>query len=653
MPEEAPQGLWLEQDDFSGGVFLDGPPNDAPSNCVLKADEALFDRGFGYRKRGCFGGSGAIAGTARIHNLLYYKSGNYDAREVLLGSVNDPSNDSTVSSPRVFDIYTIDQSSYAHTSLGLTSKADFVKASKPFQYLDFGFFPLFFTSTFRGMFIYGGAIVQHADLTQATIGTVAFTGNNANIAFATGSASIAVGDIVYAFNTANTHSYFGRIVTRTSNTVFSVWPKPDSTFTGNTVTVSNASQPVTNAATNLRVEPKYALAYQNRIIGANLGEYDPNVSNYTLWPNRIRWTTLPTETLGTVGTFTNVEGFKFGYMASWFEDNFLEIPGPEPITGIAKIGENQLMVFFQTQANRISGDLQDQSESSGGVASFSDTRIPYSFGLVQPLGDRSIQYSKRGVIFASPDGVMIYDGAQFTRLMRGTIERYWRKVIDDPAFAVAGSAMLDEKHYLVTVKGAAAQSIVINIDTGACSLWNSPSGLIWDSARSVKSGDESHVYGIKYYTGTPASVAGAIPLLSDSVGYPLRNTATTDNDGSTPGFSVVTRPLTLDEYTPFLVRDIQIVYYLYNVTTTSGFTLRYLKGNIDPSLGATPVLVEQVTTESTPGERTRYMNSLRAQDYAIEVMIDNNGGWSQHYLEVDRIRVRVLAMNPIRSSGVL
>jgi hypothetical protein len=317
-------------------------------------------------------------------------------------------------------------------------------------------------------------------------------------------------------------------------------------------------------------------------------------------------------------------------MTAFEANNYIDLPSIGEILGIAKVGEGELLAFGPSIVVRITGDLSTNTATSGGNVTFDARELPNSYGM-SPQGDRSIQYTKYGLIFASRDGVILYDGSRFTNLMEGRVANEWRSQQSSASTSdVLGSAMLDDDNYLITTDGGTricnlrlrAWSTALNVGLFDSTTDPTTAGIVW---------------GINIFDTSSAATEtnGCVIRVSDML---TPSTNTDDHDGTEIAFGVTTRSFgmgVMGRVKRFLTHSFQGKFSSSATVTGTVFTQ-------NPSTGGVAI----GTFTGSAKESHVYPLPLRGRSIAYTFTQTTNGSQA----ELHGIGTRFQVMNETRES---
>jgi hypothetical protein len=257
--------------------------------------------------------------------------------------------------------------------------------------------------------------------------------------------------------------YVGRIVEVTSSSAIRVEPTPMTGFTANDGAIGVAAWSSVNYSP-LSIDPfvisgRYGVSFQNRVVlgytskttGTAPGNY---VKGIEYGPFRLMWTNLPTEAIPLVPSYA-LDGNALLYPGAFVGTtalptfNFLDIPQLVSMTGLAAVGDGQLVIFGPDRAFRISGQLSTESVANA-VFSFSSDQVSQNVGCVAA---KSIQYTPVGLVFAWIDNLYSYDGSQMRPLLTGHNARYFQDRLRAGDTILGSFFAKSRNHYYLSMSG--------------------------------------------------------------------------------------------------------------------------------------------------------------------------------------------------------
>jgi hypothetical protein len=420
------------------GIYPDAAAYGVPEGGMVRLDDMLADKPGLYRKRG--GTHTLLGGNEAAYAQTLVGLSHPDASATLAGFGRSASGGTTGT------MYYVNPATAAHASVGAFTAVQ--HATHAFTHLNHalvGFYPQDETGQ-SGLMKTGGASGAKSNIASLSVTIVASTGIVGVSGAST--ANMEVGMYLTATDDGTaSKKYVGRI-TRLFSTDIEVEPVPTISIgaSGTNATITNS---LGNVVTGQVYGGKTAVSWQNRIVLGNLGLVT-SVSGVTHFPERVAFTILPTEA---VPSFANYTGLVQFYGPALSSANWFDVVGVEQITGLARMGEGELVVFGPERAFRVTGTLETQDANSDDP-SWAVGEIPSSVGCVNA---DTIQYAPQGVIFASRDDVYLYDGSAMQPLMAGRTAREYANLI------VAGTTPIGSGiirgHYFVAMSNATAYLI--------------------------------------------------------------------------------------------------------------------------------------------------------------------------------------------------
>lgn len=306
------------------------------------------------------------------------------------------------------------------------------------------------------------AIVSSAMATPATI-TVTANSNTITGIAAGDIGKFSVGGYIGLRNATN--SYIGRIITVGAASV-TVEPTPTVSFTNTSVdtvftpcftscdtffgsTSAFNITPGTNMSYPFIGETRTGCSFQNRVVLGDCRVYT-SASSFERKPNRVWWSVLPTEAQQTSGSGSMVwDGMTWAMPAGYTPYNYVDIPSIDRIVQLVPVGQGALLVLGTNACALITGQLPTLTASTGSIT-YSVNQISSSIGCISV---RSVQATDYGVVFASRNGVMLFDGSRFTNLTEGKIQKLWRDTY--ATSTIIGSAVVGNNYILSTHENGA------------------------------------------------------------------------------------------------------------------------------------------------------------------------------------------------------
>lgn len=417
---------------------------------------------------------------------------------------------------------------------------------RPFMHHGFLIWPCYSTSQAGVAHV---AVAGQASATTSAGTAISMTAGDPRITVS-GLSNPGVGSIISVLLTSTT-LYTCRVVRAISSSVLEVFPAPPVT-TSSAISISCTPYyfPFMGPSSGqlAYIGGKFGMSYQGRMLLGNCTRCDPATgSRIELFPRRVWFTTVLLEGDIAAQTITNY-GATFLNPNSFLNWNYFDIPGQDPLTGMAPTGFGDSVYFSQNRAFRLTGTLSSQTGTQQSVTWDGPKEIPRSVGC---LTERSLQRCPLGLIFAHSSGIYITDGARVDNLTEGKIGNEWRRLVRSTPFKIYGSAVIRGNHYYISgTAGGSPFGWMYNLDTKA---WGPLSGKSGAPAAWLISGatpdvtDPSITWGVKWWdqsAAPPSMTGGAFSRLDDiftqAGGY--------DNDGTPVQWWLRTR--TYHEETP-------------------------------------------------------------------------------------------------------
>jgi hypothetical protein len=459
---------------FDLGMMRDIASWELPEGACYDTVDTLCDLPGKIRKRGGTTSPAAGNSAATVENILAYASRGVDALTGIWGSLGKAG----------VQIVSIDRTTGTSTTvINVGSAAQAL--GRPFQHeniMPFSFQALGTTVADRNILYYvGGSTTSVAAGTNAA----ATAGGNV-VTVAAGMSAGCVGQVFAMIgNTPGIagDGYAGRIVSFISATQVRVEPTPVYTFQAANSWVSTPgwdpnSQTVAPFGNIDPITGRYGVSFQGRMVlgytlrtksGATL-----SASGLDVKPNRIVWSQLVTEQIpgGTFydgNTLLYPQAFNGTAATPYF--NWVDIPNLGGMTGLAAIGDGQLVVFGPRSMFRISGQLATETVANNSL-SFSVDQISNNVGIPTKttLGiddpSKSIQYAQGGVLFAGTNSIYLYDGSAMKPLLQGRNARYYQDRLRAGDVIYGSAYSLPKNHYYLSMSGSDG-GLMIDLDTNA------------------------------------------------------------------------------------------------------------------------------------------------------------------------------------------
>jgi hypothetical protein len=612
---------------FDQGMIRDIASWELPEGGMYDAADVLCDFAGKVRKRGGTTSPAAGNSAATVENLLSYRSGAIDGLTGVWGSLGKSG----------LSIQSFNTSTGATTSVYTSGSVNTI-ACRPFQYLNLMVFPFQatgFTTNDRNWTLFCGGGTTNT-VGNDIAGTV--TAGDNRITGMTAAPLVAghLGCLIMAQAVGKV--YIGRVIEVTSTTACRVEPTPTVGFTIGTVVIINQMLWSQNA-TDEQVTGRFGCSYQGRMVLGYTCRTGPSTSDLAKGlvyeSNRVAWSTLTTEnpTL-TWSPAKTPDGYLFlaGCPVTTF--NFVDIPNLGGMTGLAAAGEGQLVVFGQGKTFRISGTLATETVLSPSF-SFSVDQISANVGIDRPIAtgdrpDRSIQYSSEGLIFASANGIYVYDGSQMRPLLQGKNARYYQDRRRAGNIIHGSFFSLPKNHYYLSMSGSDG-GLCINLDTLALTRFTNVD--VFDAVPDPV--DATKLWGARWWDTT-----GAAPTMTkgqliglESIWLPT-SANKTDADGTAVIADIQTAAYVDGETGANKVyTDINLTYKLAG----SGSPTLTLKADtqLDTSSATFATLDAAVpTATNTITKAEQEIGPLLAEGQAIEFRLTTNASCDTFELDV-------------------
>jgi hypothetical protein len=334
----------------------------------------------------------------------------------------------------------------------------------PFQHTNILVIPQSQATPTAGGVTFVGGNQTIANVQTLSNSTLTFTaGTNAVTALnAADTAKVEAGHILVAFSAANTSWYGGRVVS-VSGTTITVDPTPTIGFVTAAGTATTNPNVSTAVATGGGAFPQTNQAvcgasWQNRVV---LGGVITQVANgvYQREGSKLAWSLLPTEagyttngiTWDGIYTFANGQAYQGPTYQNW-----LTITGVDQIRSLVPINQDNLFILGTRGSAMITGQLVTETSSTRSF-SYAVRTIQQGLGC---MSQASVQKTAAGVMWASADGVCVFDGNTVTNVMLGKIANLWQSSVA-AGITIYGSASLTPFHYYLSTS---AGGFLCNLD---------------------------------------------------------------------------------------------------------------------------------------------------------------------------------------------
>lgn len=605
---------------FDQGMIRDIASWELPEGAMYDAVDVLCDLVGKVRKRGGTTSPAAGNSAATVENLLNYLSGGKDALTGVWGTLGKAGTTAIL----------FTTSTGATTSVFTDGSVNTI-AMRPFQYLNLivtSFQGTGFTTGDRNItWLFGGGT---GAFTGAVAGTVTANDNRVTGLTSAGLVAAHLGDMISINGTNNV--YNGRITEVTTSTSVRVEPIPTSGFS-----ISSCSiQPEwkwSPHSTDQQISGRFGCSYQGRMVFGYTLLTGPANTDYAkgldYQPNRIAWSTLPTET-ATLNYAAGVviDGYQFLAGNPFLPFNFVDIPGLGGMTGLAAAGDGQLIVFGPNKTYRISGFLASETVANP-TFTFSVDQISSNVGCVSA---KSIQYARGGLIFAGFDNIYEYDGSQMRPLLNGRNQRYFQDRLRAGATIHGSAYAVNRNHYILSMSDADG-AIMLNLDTLAFTRGTGVTLNLFDSCPDPV--DATKLWGARWWDTT-----GAAPTMTkgqliglESIWLPT-SANKTDADGTAVIMDVQTASYVDGETgANKLPVDVNITYKLAG----SGSPTATLKADTQlDTASATYVTLDAAvpTATNTITKAEQEIGPLLAEGQAVEFRFTTNASCDTCELDV-------------------
>lgn len=462
---------------FDQGMIRDIKPWMLPEGALYDAQDVLCDKVGTIRKRGgILPPTSATNLTAIGENLTAYQSGGVDGISGLWCTLGRSG----------ISVSTINKGTGAATTI-LTDGSNQTIACDPFQFGNLLVFPFSptppgTTTSDRNRLIFGGGGTGANFLPTAA--TIVANDNRITAVAPTSFVAAHVGCIIELDNStgANTNYYIGRIVEVTTTSSIRVEPTPQFGFTATSGQVTAAWDGATVLGVGDVYTGRFGAAFQNRVVMGYTSHTQGNsLANYAkgidLQPNRLIWTSLPTEPITTIhGAQCDGNGVLYPPTITAF--NYQDIPNLGNMTGLANLGDGQLVIFGPRSMFVLSGNLTTETIANNSIA-YSVDQASSNVGCVS---SRSIRYARGGILFAGYDNIYYWNGSTPQPILNGRNQRYYQGRISANNVIYGSAYFTTQNHYYLSMSGTDG-GLLINLDDGYPTVrLTGPCTQIFDSA---------------------------------------------------------------------------------------------------------------------------------------------------------------------------
>lgn len=352
------------------------------------------------------------------------------------------------------------------------------------------------------------------------------------------------------------------------------------------------------------MSPGCGASFQNRVVLGNVAE--ANGSNVSRVPNRIAWSLLPTETqaaedvyssgLGQTSTYT-VDGYTFAFWQGYTTLNFIDVQQVGKIVALEPIGQGALLILGDRGISVLTGVLQTILGSTGSLAGVSVQQISTT---VMCLSDYSVQTTPAGVVWASRDGIYLFDGSRLRNLTADRIRRLYNDTY--ATSTIYGSAVVGNTYILSTSQG----SLMVDLVTGA---WTRASTLAIAGGAQDYS-DANRVYAIKAAASSSSTTDKIVrldPILTPS------SSNTADATGTAVVMTVQTKAYT--EGDPLSLKRFRHLMALVKATGSAPVVSIYATPGVEGEESTT--LMGTVSVASSSPQAKRYDNQILSRACAM------------------------------------
>lgn len=489
---------WRAYNNFAAGWWDDPNPANAPDGALDNALNVFVSGGGALIGRGTCGADLAVSYTPIPLAIGGIKSLNVDgAAGVAIASWNGSTVDLHAISP------TATSTIRALTGSGLTTLGSTV--GTPFTHRDTLIFPNHGGQTWG--LVYGGYVGTLAGASGATARTITAGSDTITGFSGAETATFAPGMLFYATD-ASSNLYYYR-VTAVGATTITVSPTPTLSATTSSWQV-RSHLPTFNIGTpHVLRGAKTACSFQNRIVAANVTIRQSGASSDSYHPNRLIWSILPTEQFATYqsdGLGPQLSGNAFG------QYNFIDVQNTGAIQAVVPVGQGTLAILGREATNLLVGNLETITATAGGIG-YSVQELGTNTGC---LDTKTVQRAQSGAVWASPGGVLLFDGAKITNLTAGRIGKAWTSYFAEST--IYGSALVRGEGAEFYLLSTSAGCLCINLLNGACSVFNTGDDILWTSCTLLIAGScadpvyPQRAWGIAGGTSVGASTAKILHL---------------------------------------------------------------------------------------------------------------------------------------------
>lgn len=423
-------------------MVQDVPRFEIPDNAVWLAQDVFINRDGGLSKRGGITTAMSSSSTIEGQSVGILRSLSPDG--ITRGYIAEQSGGAGG------DLYAFTPANGTFALTQITSAAvaaSIVNPGAAFQWSNFLLFPNAFDASLsdNGCTYAAGATGSKSDRTTAANYTITAGSPTISGPTAADIAAIETG-MIAVLEDAGTHIYIGRIVSIDSGAnTFDVEPLPTTTFTStaanSTIVSAFGFSSVAVGGTRI-VGAGCGCSFQNRVV---LGDIAYNDGSPSIWrnPARVAWSILPTETpSGGI-----VQGACALHYKGYEANSYVDLPDLQQIVGVVPMQDQSLLVLGLNALALLTGTLTTQTTATT-VASFTYSVRTLS-QRIGCLSQTSIQRTASGVVFASREGVMMFDGRNILNLMESRLQTYWKTIVAAGA-TILGSAILTPNHYYIS-----------------------------------------------------------------------------------------------------------------------------------------------------------------------------------------------------------
>lgn len=541
---------------FRGGMIREELAYLLPPGALADCSNLIFDRPGIARQRN--GSSALVSGaqTAYGTSLGFARSDDATLIEELYGL-----------NGKTGALVLINKTTGATTALGTPGSTGVV--GRPVRHFGFLVFPIASSPQVTHVAV---SVAGQTSSTTFTAGAVSsMNANNPQITLsgADVTTNIKVGAVVAStFLDVNLAQwvYWGRVVSIDTTKLFTVWPTP--TVTGTAPIGGLVTGPTHASGASTGAGGTCGASFQGRLLLGNT--MDLSASTPVRNDRRVIYSLTPTETSG-----GNI-GATFVDSGSWPRRNFFDVPVSDPIVAMEPVSNNELLILTQTGVVIFQGELATQTTTFAPGVTYDLSPLNTNAGC---YSDLSVQRTPHGIVWASPEGIMVYrGGGRVDDLTEGKIHTYYRDLTKGSSFSIHGS-FYAKNHYLLSLQsGGQNYALSYNLDSESWGpLTGTGTNLFFGAPRPT---DPTQVYGLQWWDqsgSAPSFTNGQTVKVDTMFASDVVGQTKLDADGAIVAFTGKSRVLTDDSLTERQARRVATRYALEaagaNVTVAVGARL--------------------------------------------------------------------------------